>query len=100
MLAAKKLITNPYTAIAAGIALVAIAGAASAAINKSHKSTIGGSGGASGSGIERSNSRPFTPSSTDAQDVKVTGNAVIRGQDLYVIFQNYQNNNQFTRANG
>lgn len=50
MLAAKKLIANPVTAIVAGTALLAIAGAASAALNRSQQGfNNGGSSGSSGS---------------------------------------------------
>lgn len=51
MLAAQKLITKPGLAIAAGVALLAIAGAASAALSKSQQSfnSGGGSGSSGGS---------------------------------------------------
>jgi hypothetical protein len=99
MLAAKKLITNPLTAIAAGIALVAIASAASAAISKSHGSSVGG-GGATASRSATENTSSINASATEAQDVKVTGKIVARGQDLWVILNNFEQNNKFTKANG
>jgi hypothetical protein len=49
MVAAKLLIKNPGTAIAAGVALLAISGAASAALNKSQQGFNGGSGSSSNS---------------------------------------------------
>lgn len=97
MLAAKKLITNPYTAIAAGVALVAIASAASAAISKSHKSSIGG-GEASRSATE--NTQSISASATDAQDVKLSGTIIARGQDLWVVLKNYEESNKFLKAGG
>lgn len=49
MLAAKKLVTNPVTAIAAGAALLLIAGAASAALSSSQSSYNSGSSSSSSS---------------------------------------------------
>lgn len=97
LLITKKLaISNPYAAIAAGVALVALASAASAAISKSHKDSFGGGGGASVAATE--STRSINASATDAQDVKITGQIVARGQDLYVILKNYDEGNKFTRA--
>lgn len=92
MLAAKKLITNPYTAIIAGIALVAIASAASAAISKSHSSTIGGgsssgsSGGSRGEGVAR-----FQASQQQQEPLQVE--FVIQGQNLVGILNSQNNRN-------
>jgi hypothetical protein len=102
MLAAKLLIKNPYTAIIAGAALVALSSAAGAAISKSHSSTIGGGGGSAGGGggIASANTQNINTSSTDSQDVKITGTIVGKGQDIWVILQNYENSNKFLKAGG
>lgn len=100
LLAVKLALKNPYTAIAAGVALVAISSAVGASISRAHSSTVGGGGSSGTSAAATANTRSISPSASDAQDVNVTGQTVIRGQDLYVIFSNYQNNNKFTKANG
>lgn len=98
LLAAKFALKNPYTAIAAGVALVAISSALSSSISKAHSATVGGPGASTAS--RSSSSDSINASATQAQDVRVAGETVIRGQDLYLIFSNYQNNNKFTRAGG
>lgn len=99
----KLMITNPYAALAAGVILIALSSAAGAAIGKSHSNTIGGGGGSVGSGSYGSasaNTRSINASATEAQNVKVTGQVIIRGQDTYVMLSNYQNNNKFLKAGG
>lgn len=98
LIAAKFALKNPYTAIAAGVALVAISSALSSSISKAHSATVGGPGATTGSRSTASDS--INASATQAQDVRIAGETVIRGQDLYVIFSNYQNNNKFTKAGG
>jgi hypothetical protein len=97
LLAAKFALKNPYTAIAAGVALVAISSALSSSISKAHSATVGGPGTTASRSTAGDS---INASATQAQDVRVAGETVIRGQDLYVIFSNYQNNNKFTRAGG
>ena len=96
-LAAWNIIKSPagaVAAIAAGAALVAIAGAARQSLKSSHASNFGGSGGGSGRSSLSGNS---FASASQAQNTLVA-ETVIRGQDLWVIFQNYQNNNKSTRG--
>jgi uncharacterized membrane protein YgcG len=84
---------NPYVAIAAGIALVALAGAVSAKAKKISKSSGGGGGGGSSvgsSGIGGGSS--FVGGGAQggmfAQNRDVSGEFVVRGQDLvYVLGQ-------------
>lgn len=85
----------PPVAIALAAAGVA---AISAMFNKIGATT--GGGGAPGIASQARNTGRATASATEAQDVKVTGQIVARGQDLWVILNNYEQNNKFTRANG
>lgn len=96
LLAAKFALKNPYTAIAAGVALVAISSALTSGISKAHASTIGGGGSLSSA----QTSSGFDARATDAQDVRLSSNVVIRGQDMYILLSNYENNNKYTKAGG
>lgn len=68
-LALDKLIVNPFAAIAAGAALVALAGAASASLSRAHEGLTGGGG-----------SVGRTPS-----EVKVTGRSFVRGATIETV---------------
>lgn len=95
-LAAKFLIKNPAAAIGAGVALLAIAGAASAALGRAQASYNSGST----SGGSSSSPRGFD-SPGKVQDNKPVAEFIIRGQDLAVVLKNYDRNNRGTRtANG
>jgi len=89
-IALENLLDNPYTAIAAGVALVALSGAVSGAAKNIMK---GGSGGGSVAHSPSSNySRP-----TDTQSQQIYGNIVLKGQDIWVALSNYKTNSGYTR---
>lgn len=94
MLAAKKLITNPYTAIIAGAALIALASFASSAISKSHSSAFGG-GGASGS-RSGSNVSNVQRIGTESQRVEFDATFEISGNNLVATVNNTNNRKQRT----
>jgi hypothetical protein len=83
---------NPAVALAAGIALVALAGAVRGAAKN-----IGSHSG-SGTGISSSRSigTNISRSSVSSQPM-VYGAVQLKGQDLWVVLSNYQTNNKFTK---
>lgn len=96
MLLAKMAIKNPYAAIAGGVALVALAGILGASIGSSQKNfnSGGSSGGESSSGSTASRFR----ANSSVQDSSPQLQTVIRGEDLWIVLQNYQANNRLTRG--
>lgn len=98
MLKFRMVITNPGAAIAAGVALLAVAGAASAALNRA-QSNFNSGGSGSGSGSSRSIDNPGITESTRTQQIALTVEPfAIRGQDLYMILKNYEKNSQYTSS--
>ena len=93
-IAAKALIKNPYTAIAAGAALVAIGTAAQAAIGSigANLGKSGGSGnytyGTGGGGIASAGWQPQMA----AQKVELNLTGVLKGQDIYLAVEKAKNN--------
>lgn len=90
-IAAKLLIKNPYTAIAAGAALIAIGTAAQAAIG-SISSNIGNTGGGRTTTFTGGAGYSSTPAlaAINAPPVEVVG--VLRGQDIYLSSEKYKQN--------
>ncbi len=79
---------NPYVAIAAGIALVAL-GTAVGASTRSLGSSIGGGGGSSGSGSSEAGQRVPSPTSLSERiQFNVTGKLTADGRSLQVVLNN------------
>lgn len=77
--------------IAAGFALTAAGAALSASISGG-PNLSGGGGGSTGRGVN-----PFR-ANTSVQNSSPQLQTVIRGEDLWIVLQNYQSNNRFTRG--
>lgn len=96
MIAAKALVKNPYTAIIAGIALVALASAASASIGKAHSKSFGGGGVGSTGGTSSSGAVERFQTTNAQQIVLVEGEFRARGSDLVLVINKQNKINQRT----
>lgn len=93
----QKSITNPYAAIAAGAALIAVGAIAKAGMNAAVKNV--GSGGGYSTSVASSayTSNASNPSSFGREmQVKVTGTLTANGSQLVAVLNNEQNRNSYT----
>lgn len=97
-IAADVLIEDPYTALAAGLALVAIAGATAGLLSNTQKgiSSVGKSGSASSSASSNAVAASSDVSSSGLS-VDLSGQFTVRGQDLFLIFNRQQALNNRTK---
>jgi hypothetical protein len=85
--------------VAAGIALVAAASATKLTMNARPNLSNGGGGGSSS--LARSATQSSGGGMTTAQDSgPALGTVTIRGEDLFVVFQQYERNNKKTKVGG
>lgn len=89
MLAIKKSFNNPTTAIAAGIALVALGTAVKGAMNNalSGGNSSGLNSNSGGSTYDSRSSSVFMPKRADTLTVKVVGETRMRNKDIYVAWR-------------
>lgn len=93
----QKSITNPYAAIAAGAALIAVGAIAKAGMNAAVKNV--GSGGGYSTSVASSayTSNASNPSSFGREmEVKVTGTLTANGSQLVAVLNNEHNRNSYT----
>lgn len=94
MIAAKAMITNPYTAIAAGVALIAISAAAMAGMSRAQTNFNAGGGG---SATRNSNSAVSGALGSRGMEITVGGEFRIQGNDLVYILNRQGQLNSRTR---
>jgi hypothetical protein len=80
MLVARQMIKNPVTAIAAGVALVALAGALNASLSKAQSNF--NSGSSSSNGASRTSGSVFN---SDGQRIQFDAKFILKGDDLVAI---------------
>jgi predicted nucleic acid-binding Zn-ribbon protein len=83
---------NPAVAIAAGVALLTLAGYVS-----SRARAIGSGGGGASSSISSGGGGSSFAFAQDSIGINLSAETIIRGQDLYVVLSNYDKNNRNTR---
>ena len=89
---------TPVVAIAL---LAAAIGVVSGLLGKDWKrGGVGGGGRYGGGNLSSTRSTDFAVASNGSQNSAPTITGVIRGQDLYVILENYKRNNQYTMSGG
>lgn len=88
LIAIKAAIKNPYTAIAAGVAMVAIGSVMSKAVTKSSSTALGGSGGSASTGASYSSPSSTTYGSTSSGGGSGTVVFQISGQSLIGVLSN------------
>lgn len=91
-IALESLLENPYTAIAAGIALIALSGAVMGTAKNIMKS------GGGGSSPVRPSSNASIGNLNNNSPIMVGGTVKISGQDLWVVLSNYKSNSNYTRT--
>jgi hypothetical protein len=85
---------NGFVAIAAGAALIALGTTIGSRIKGLGSSTPG----ATSASTSSQNAGRVGTSIGDVQDVEVTGEIIVRGEDLFVVLSNFQKNKRFTSA--
>ena len=89
------------TPVAAIALLTAAIGVVSGLLGKDWKrGGVGGGGRYGGGNLSSTRSTDFAVASNGSQNSAPTITGVIRGQDLYVILENYKRNNQYTMSGG
>lgn len=95
----RKLLTNPFTAIAAGAAMVALASLVKTAIGNTINNTMGGGSESMGGGYLQSGSTTTIPGIIQQQgtmSVNVTGKLKASGNELIAVIESENNRRKLT----
>lgn len=96
MIAIKKMFSNPYTAIIAGVALVALGTAVKARINKATTGNYSSAASYSSGSVNKSNNYSSSSYTQQMVTVKVTGELTSRGNKLVAIVNNENSRKKLT----